>query len=318
MRSSLLALALLIVLAPSAEAYHISGRHWPGGRITVRNTSPYPFAVAEAMRLWNASGIRVRFVASRSRDADLVIRSPGSKATSAFGGCAGIASLGYLDGRQAGMGLAAGCGDDVLTAKTIAHELGHVLGLAHEDRRCALMNPVLVNGAPRRCFAPDAQQGGVWRCRTLEADDLAGARRLYGGRPRVGQDPTCPIFAGPAAPTAVQATDDGFGAWTVSVTTPAPPRRIVRISGVTAPEPAVLVAGAPTTCPTADAPGVTRSDFASWSSTVDVDPAVEPIPGGWCFAGWIVDPQGRRSAPTLTQADVAAPSPTLPVAARSS
>jgi hypothetical protein len=314
MRPSLLALAFLIVLAPGADAYHVSGRHWPGGHITVRNTSPYPYAVAEAMRLWNASGIRVRFVASRSRYADLVIRSPGRKATSAFGGCAGIASLGYLGGRQAGMGLAAGCGDDVLTAKTVAHELGHVLGLGHEDRRCALMNPVLANGAPRRCFAPDALQGGVWRCRTLETDDLAGARRLYGGRARVRRDPTCPIFTAPATPAAVQATDDGSGAWVVSVTTPAPPPRVVRISGVTAPEPTVLVAGAPATCPTADAREMARSDFASWSTTVDLDLAVEPSPGRWCFAGWIADPQGRRSAPTLVQADVA---PIPPVAATS-
>jgi Metallo-peptidase family M12B Reprolysin-like len=313
MRPASLALAFLIVLAPNAEAYHLEGRHWPGGRISVRNASPYPYAVGEAMRLWNASGIQVRFVASRSRGADLVVVSPGHKAARGFGGCAGVASVGYLRGVQARMGLAAGCADDVLTAKAVAHELGHVLGLGHEDRRCALMNPVLDNGAPRRCFAPDAQQGGVWRCRTLEADDLAGARRLYGGRARLRRGATCPIFAAPSAPTAVQATDDGFGSWTVSVTTPPSPRRLVRISGVTAPEPTVLAGGAPLACPTADTQGVARGDFAEWSSTVDLDLEVEPSPGRWCFAGWITDPQGRRSAPTLTQVDVAPPSPVPPV-----
>src|SRR4051794_19872170 len=86
--------------ATSAEAYVLRGARWPGHRITVRNTSPYRFAVSEAMRLWNSSGVRVRFRASRSRHASLVIRSQGRRATDEFGGCAGYAQLGYVRGRQ--------------------------------------------------------------------------------------------------------------------------------------------------------------------------------------------------------------------------
>ena len=66
-------------------------------------------------------------------------------------------------------------------ALVVAHELGHVLGLDHEDRVCATMNSYLVNGSPERCPAAPA---GSWICRLLRRDDVCGAVRLYGGTVR--------------------------------------------------------------------------------------------------------------------------------------
>jgi hypothetical protein len=66
-------------------------------------------------------------------------------------------------------------------ALVVAHELGHVLGLDHEDRACATMNAYLVKRSPERCQeAPE----GKWICRLLRADDVRGAVSLYGGTAR--------------------------------------------------------------------------------------------------------------------------------------
>ena len=66
-------------------------------------------------------------------------------------------------------------------ALVVAHELGHVLGLGHEDRICATMNSYLVDGHTEHC--PAAPQG-MWVCRLLRVDDVRGAVRLYGGTVR--------------------------------------------------------------------------------------------------------------------------------------
>jgi len=63
----------------------------------------------------------------------------------------------------------------------LAHELGHVLGLDHEDRFCATMNSYLLDGHPEYCSAAPA---GKWICRLLRTDDVRGAVSLYGGTVR--------------------------------------------------------------------------------------------------------------------------------------
>jgi hypothetical protein len=74
--------------------------------------------------------------------------------------------------------LAPDCPSEGLRALTVAHELGHVLGLGHERRRCALMNPVHGRGGGTRCTQSPAAVRRRYR-RLLERDDMRGARRLY-------------------------------------------------------------------------------------------------------------------------------------------
>ena len=70
----------------------------------------------------------------------------------------------------------------------IAHELGHVLGLGHEDGTCATMNSV-----------PWSLCGRQKPCSILQDDDVRGAIHRYGGRLRKQAGVLCP--PAPAAPT---------------------------------------------------------------------------------------------------------------------
>jgi hypothetical protein len=85
---------------------------------------------------------------------------------------------------------------------TVAHELGHVLGLDHENHACAVMNPASMSlttdqgpwsVAPERCRG---LKEGSWFCRVLSKDDLKGAKKLYGGHPRVRGKEFCPTGSG--------------------------------------------------------------------------------------------------------------------------
>jgi hypothetical protein len=89
--------------------------------------------------------------------------------------------------------------------------MAHVLGLDHENRRCATMNSRLYG----HCSRP--QINWLYRCRILERDDVRGLVRRFGGRVKsVGQE-LCEAEPGPAAPIGLALTSDpSNGAVTIS------------------------------------------------------------------------------------------------------
>ncbi len=172
-----LGFALVACALPSAAgAYRLEGGRWPTATITYYNeVPPYNWAVDTAAYAWNTSGVRIKFVKSSRRDAKVLLGIRWFKAL-------GEARVQHVNGRIVSAKVGIESGQDRYTmALVIAHELGHVLGLDHEDRVCSTMNSRLADNHPKYCSA--APQG-MWVCRLLRSDDVRGAVTLYGGTSR--------------------------------------------------------------------------------------------------------------------------------------
>lgn len=175
-------------------AFKIGGRRWPRGRIRYHvRANQHRGAVRAAARAWNRSGAKVRFVAVKKRRAQVTVRynrAPAAGSTCGYG----FATLGQAPGAFVVLPRLANPGPEARYACTqvAVHEFGHVLGLAHEEGRCATMNAVSVNLSPQRC--PPNEQW-EWRCRLLEPDDVRGAVRLYGGKAKpVQRKQMCDLY----------------------------------------------------------------------------------------------------------------------------
>ena len=185
MRATLAAILLALVLVPSAGAYRLEGSRWATTTITYYNEVPaYTWAVDSAAYAWNSSGAHVQFLKSSRKNAKVLLGIQWFTP-------AGEAIVDRRRGRIYGAKVGIRSGLDRYTmALVIAHELGHVLGLGHENGVCATMNAYIDVNHPANCAAPPP---GMWVCRLLRTDDVRGAVKLYGGTVRPLRGPEfCP------------------------------------------------------------------------------------------------------------------------------
>ena len=185
---AVVALGMAAAAPQRAEAYRLGGQVWPKRVITYRIVVPsFRPPVTAAIAQWNASGVKIRFREVRSGKADVIVKTlpvprlpPDILPRMECGitGAAGRGSLGYARGFQASVLLDRRCSQTTLIGVAV-HEFGHVLGLNHSNRRCAVMNAAGSDCADERRYLP-----WEYTCKVLRPDDVAGAIRRYGGRMR--------------------------------------------------------------------------------------------------------------------------------------
>ncbi len=202
------ALLLGLLSAPGASAYHYGPYRLAKGatRLTYFNLEKsYAWSVAQAAAVWNMSGARVKFVKTSSRRRADVVIGPGTAKSLPRPAVSLIhysnAGIEILPTKVV---ITDQTRDKYNMAAIVAHEFGHVLGLAH-TKGCALMNPsFLCEGAP----------SGRWYCRILWSDDVQGVINRYGGSMHLRKQATCPrddvVPPAPvlSAPTQVTLTED--------------------------------------------------------------------------------------------------------------
>ena len=176
----LAAIVAVACVAEPASAYRIAGERWPNKTISVGSRAPlYDSAVRLAIQAWNRAGVGVRFTRAPAHRARVIFGYARGRGMGRYGceGVAGGTGAGYpspfvpMD-----VTVARSCRSGALRRLTAVHELGHVLGLGHETRRCALMNPT----GDVNTLLPSLCPRGT---RLPTRDDIRGARALYRRRP---------------------------------------------------------------------------------------------------------------------------------------
>lgn len=305
------ALALLIAPAQS-DAYSRFGTKWPGGKITYYNSvKGYDPAVKAAVSAWNNSGAKVKFKRTSKKKARVRISYMKDST------CRGLTRLPRARRTtRARVYLPAPsspefCRDAATMTIVAAHEFGHVLGLNHETKQCATMNPSGNREGGTLCDPAQTTPPWLWRCRVLEPDDVRGAIKTYGGKFRASKflaSPLCPLYGPPPAVTGLTATDSGAdNQIRISLTRPADgvvPDYLARqfAGGV----PFSYVAYAAGACPP-----ITAATRYSWGSvpvggllsgTINGPPLT---PGTtYCVSIWAADAIGQPSAPALASVTI--------------
>jgi hypothetical protein len=284
--------ALLVCLvAPAAQAYVIEGKPWPGGTIRYYNAAPeQAWPVARAVYVWNHSGARVRFVPSSLASAQLVIKHYSHNR------CVGHAeaTVGYVP--NATMWLprideSSSICNSYSSAHAVAHELGHVLGLGHEERGCALMNGVGTWRGAQRC---PQYEVWTWRCGLVEPDDVNGVVKLYGGRTSTMSRGSCPAYTPVREPSRLSAEPRPDGIVGLRFGRPELPLLPPFLAALTRSEGGWAIAHARNVCPSE----FTRAKRYAWSVGIGGEMAIAgrlPQPGRYCYSLWSADQLGRPS-----------------------
>lgn len=160
--------------------FELLGVKWKSRTIRYFNKARvYSDDVRQAAAAWNGSGARLKWKAVSKKRAAVVI-TPSLSRNSPFSG------LASTNGKRGSIQLQPNLydladdpeGGSLLAQTVIVHEMGHIIGLDHEDGVCAAMN----SSPLASCDGPPE----IWqyRCRALHPDDVRGAIRLFGGKAR--------------------------------------------------------------------------------------------------------------------------------------
>jgi hypothetical protein len=301
----LAATAALLVAPAQSHAYSRTGSKFRGHTITYYNSiKAYDPAVKAAASAWNKSGAKIRFKRASKKKARVKFKFMPA------GSCNGETRLlraritTHATVRVPPFSAPESCRDTATLTIVVAHEFGHVLGLGHERKVCALMNPNGNRDGGTLCDPTGTTPPWMWRCRVIEPDDLRGAIKIYGGKYRSSKfaaSPLCPLYAAPPPVLGLTASDSGADNYIlVSMTRPAdgvvPGYLLQDFPGGA---PFTYVAYAAGTCP-----AITAATRYSWDGIAVGGRLVDGVISGpslatgqYCVSIWAADAIGQPSVP---------------------